>query len=236
LQISVLFINLDRQDINYSQLSKLDILTSLKLFTKKNHATLDTKLLKDILGNDTSVLKYKIQNTLVDYLFPSKRKKSIEKADPIFNPWNYLYMQSNSKYLTLDNAKKNAKKIMKIHCPICASEKDIGDCIVIIDNSELIFLCNHKNTQFARYEKYKIDIGKFNEDFDRVDSYTLCRFFKHNIKPVNRNNVYFVKQFLEKNKVEYTPLKKYMKVPQTKGKAILETYYCPICAKWKFHK
>jgi len=125
---------------------------------------------------------------------------------------------------------------MKIYCPICAAEKDVDDGIITINNSELIFLCNHKNTQFVRYEKYKIDIGKFNEDFDGVDLYTLCRFFKHNIQPVNRNNVYFVKQFLEKNKVEYTPLKKYMKVPQVKarkfeGHPILKTYYCPICAK-----
>jgi len=236
LQVSILFINLGTQDINYNQLSKLDILAKLKLFTKKNHATLDTKLLKNLFDNDTFLLKYKIQNTLVDYLFPSKRKKSIEKVDPIFNPWHYLYLQCNSKYLTLADAKKNAKKIMKIHCPICAAEKDVDDDIITINNSELIFLCNHKNTQFVRYENYKIDIQKFNEDFNGVDSYALCRFFKHNIQPVNRNNVYFVKQFLEKNKVEYTPLKKYMRVPQVKaikyeGQSILKEYYCPICAK-----
>ena len=236
LQIPVLFINLGKQDINYSQLSKLDILTSLKLFSKKNHTTINTKLLKSIFEYDTSLLKHKIQNTLADHLFPVTRKKSIEKNDPIFNPWNYLHLQGNSKYLTLGDAKKNAKKIMKIHCPICASEKDVDDGIVTINNSELIFLCDHKNTQFVRYKKYKIDIGKFNEDFGRIDFYTLCRFFKHNIQPVNRNNVYFIKQFLGKNKVEYTPLKKYMKVPYIKreiygDQSLVKRYYCPICAK-----
>ncbi len=113
---------------------------------------------------------------------------------------------------------------------------DVNEDIVTIKNTELIFSCNHKKTQFARYEKYKISLRLFEENFDDIDGYTLCRFFKHNIQPVNRNNVYFIKHLLPNNQVNYIPLKQFMKVPRIdretyKDEPILKMYYCPICAK-----
>lgn len=110
LSIPVLFVNIDTSDMNYNLLSELDILTTLKLFTNKNHNTINTKLLKNMFIDDASLLKHKIQKTLVEYLFPVNRKKSIEKVDPVDNPWNYLYLQSNSKYLHLADAKKKFQK------------------------------------------------------------------------------------------------------------------------------
>jgi len=235
LELFVLFVNLRSQNIDYQRFDKIDTVLFLKLFTKKRKATINMKLLENIIDLDKSILARNIQNTLIDYLFPRQRRKSIEKVDPIINPWNNLYLQNNSKYMSVEDAKKNAKKITIIHCPICAAEKSVDDQVVAIKNSELAFLCNHKNTQFARYESYKIDIDKFEENFEGVDTYTLSRFFKHNIQPVNRNNVYFVKHIFW-DKIQYIPLKEYMKIPRTReikyeGKPILKIYYCPICAK-----
>lgn len=240
MQTKIIFIERTRVD-NFSY-RKVDLLIDLLLFTKNNTNTIDTKLLDKIfIEDDKKMLKHKFELSIAKHFFPQKRRQTQIKKDTITNPWLKLYLEKNTQYLSLKNTIKKSKKLKIIHCPICAKEHKIVNEVVYINDDKIYFNCSHKNTQFLKYEQFSISVNKFaGEDFSHVSSIDLIKFIKHNIQPTIINNVYMIK-ISSSDKIEYLPLKIFLKVPQINlnymiddTTSILKTFYCPICSKTHF--
>jgi hypothetical protein len=234
--LNVIFIEINKE-INYQLNEKLSLFLDIFSCTKKDTKSIDTNMLEKIFTDeDKKIFHNKFDKSISKHFFPQQRKAEIVKQDVVKNPWLNLYIQHNKNYLSMAKASKNSKEIKIIHCPICAKEHQLSDDLIQIIDDQISFVCEHKGTQFLKYRNFFIPRSSFKyEDFNDVNIHILQRFFKHNIQPIIINNVYFVAVITDM-KIEYLPLKRYMKFPQKKvekvdeHKSTLITYHCPICA------
>lgn len=237
MQINIIFIEKRRQD----SYKNMVLLTQLLLVTKNNTSTIDTKLLDNIFTNDDKkMLKNKFELSIPKHFFPQKRKASSVKNKSVENPWLDLYQVKNQKYLPLKYTGQKPNNLKIIHCPICAKEHEITNAIVYINDDKLCFKCSHNNTQFAKYKEFSVSLNIFFEEiFFGINPRKLAIFFKHNIQPIVINNVYIIRILLS-DKIEYIPLKIFLKTPEVNDILIddmtstLKVFYCPICSKKHF--
>lgn len=233
--VNVVFIKDELNDDRaLNVINKMNFLNQLLIMTNKGTSSLNIDLLEKIYDeNELSSFGYKsIKN-----LFPTRKKASIVKSNSdIENPWLNLYLQSNKTYLSFDNAANPKKEIKVIHCPICATKLKVKDELISIIQGHIVLYCNHKNTQFERYNYFKIPCQEFAPDILlEEDKKKLLSFFKNNIQPVNIDSIYMIQILKPHIKPSYLPLKKFIKFKMVTTNSIRKniqtTFKCPICGK-----
>lgn len=235
IQINVILINDEIvKDVNFDRYKKTKLLMDLISFTKPNSSSLNVDLLEKIYGeNELDFFGL----TSIKKLFPRNRKASIVKSNSdIENPWLNLYLQPNKAYLSFENSVNPKKEIKVIHCPICAKECKIEDDLIKIEDNNIHFNCSHHNTQFAKYDPFKISYSLFSPDvIEENDIKKLQYFFKNNVRPINIDSIYMIKILTPGDKPTFFPLKKFMKFKSTtidlQRKSIFKKFLCPICGK-----
>jgi len=234
LVINIIFIQKNK-GINYPNIDteKQDFMTKLLLINKRG--SLDTQLIAKIFHEtDKDLFSIKFKSSITKHFFREKRKTSFLQSSKTKNPRQVLYLQKNEKYLSIESIKLDSKLISIIHCPICAKEHKISNDIINIEENNLIFHCEHIDTQFEKYQIFKININIFkDENLLSIENSILIQFFKRNIQPIIKNNVYFI-QILNSETVEYIHLKRFIKISKNKISNRLSTYQCPICNKQYF--
>jgi len=235
IQINVIIINDEiTKEVNFDRYKKVKFLMGLIPYTNPNSSSLDVDLLEKIYGeNELDFFGL----TSIKNLFPRKRKASIVKSNSdIENPWLNLHLQSNKTYLSFENSANPKKEIKRIHCPICAKERKIEDELITLQDDKICFKCNHDNTQFAKYDPFKIPCSFFSPDVvEENDIKKLQYFFKNNVRPINIDSIYMIKILTPGDKPTFLPLKKFMKFKSItidlQRKSIFKKFLCPICGK-----
>lgn len=176
IQINVILINDEIvKDVNFNRYQKMKLLMDFITYTNPNSSSLNVDLLEKIYGeNELDFFGL----TSIKKLFPRNRKASIVKSNSdIENPWLNLYLQPNKAYLSFENSVNPKKEIKVIHCPICAKECKIEDDLIKIEDNNIHFNCSHHNTQFAKYDPFKISYSLFSPDVIEENDIKKLQYF-----------------------------------------------------------
>lgn len=215
-------------------LSDLNYLLTAILITNK-FGGVDKQIIDYIFENDkSSLLKNNKQTSFYSTLFNKTRQQRSDSSNPRLSHKNEV----NKKYLSakelLEN--KSFKEVSILHCPICCKSYKANQEVLTISDETVTFNCKHEKTIFNDYKSFSY---RPNGNLNILSLKDLHKWFSHNIKVYNQNNIYMVHILTNKNPITLQIIK-YLKnelnfpfPAEVDGKYISFAYEvnCPICNK-----
>lgn len=166
-------------------LSDLNYLLTAILITNK-FGGVDKQIIDYIFENDkSSLLKKNEQTSFYSTLFNKTREQRSDSSNPRFSHKNEI----NKTYLSTDELLKNKsfKEVKILYCPICGESFNANQNILSFKNNEIQFNCKHEKTIFSDYKPFSY---KPEENLAILSNKNLIKWFNHNIKVFNHNNIY----------------------------------------------
>jgi hypothetical protein len=216
------------------QLTDLNYLLTTILITNK-FGGVDKQIIDYVFENDkSSLLKKNEQTSFYSTLFNKKRQQRSDSSNPRLSHKNKI----NKKYLSakelLEN--KSFKEVNILHCPICRKSYRTNEDVLTISDEIVTFNCKHEKTIFNDYKSFSY---RPDENLNILSLKNLHKWFNHNIKVYNQNNIYMVHILTQEKPLILQIIKYLNNKPNFSCSAEIEAEYlafthevnCPICNK-----
>lgn len=176
---------------------QLEILSFMLLYSNE-YGELSPKIIKDIFENQKFLLlNENTQKSFYGTVFHKTRNKKNFLNDENSNPRINLRQVSRKEYLSPETISGDFtwKEVKYLYCPICAKKFSVSEKnnYINIMEDKIYFDCNHDRTIFRNYASFSY---KFNDVMiTKLNNNQLIKWFKSNIKPINKDFIYYIDIF-----------------------------------------